>query len=69
VLQQIVLIAADCIDRNGMERVEVVTIRGKEQLLVIKCCLCHIEFCNYKCVNISLFHSSTAFYIFIYSVS
>jgi hypothetical protein len=27
--QQIVLIAADCIDRNGMERVEVVDSRGK----------------------------------------
>ena len=28
-VQQIVLIAADCIDRNGMERVEVVDGRGK----------------------------------------
>jgi hypothetical protein len=27
-VQQIVLIAADCIDRNGMERVEVVDSRG-----------------------------------------
>ena len=29
VLQQIVLIAADGIDRNGMERTEVVVSRGK----------------------------------------
>jgi hypothetical protein len=28
-LQQIVLIATDCIDRNGMERIEVVVSRGK----------------------------------------
>ena len=28
-LQQIVLIAADCIDRKGMERVEVVASIGK----------------------------------------
>ena len=28
-VQQVVLIAADCIDRNGMERVEVVDSRGK----------------------------------------
>jgi hypothetical protein len=28
-VQQIVLIAAECIDRNGMERIEFVTSRGK----------------------------------------
>jgi len=28
-VQQIVLIAADCIDRNEMERIEVVDSRGK----------------------------------------
>jgi len=39
------------------------------QLLVIKRCLYHIAFCNLKCINISLFPSSSAFYIFICNVS
>ena len=32
------------------------------QLLIIKRSLCHITFCNYKCLNISLFHNSAVFY-------
>jgi len=35
------------------------------QLLVIKCCLCHIVFCNCKCLNIGLFPDSAVFYTFI----
>jgi hypothetical protein len=84
-VQQIVLIAADCIDRNGMERIEFVTSRGKVgglmghdvkvaggtadiqtgHLLIIKRCVCPVVFCNYKCLNIGLFHNSAVFYTFI----
>jgi hypothetical protein len=35
------------------------------QHLIIKRCLCHTAFCNCKCFNIGLFHSSTVFYTFI----
>jgi len=38
-------------------------------LLVIKRCLYHIAYYNWECSNISLFHSSAAFYIFICNVS
>ena len=31
------------------------------QLLIIKRCLCPIAFCNYKCLNISLFLNSAVF--------
>jgi hypothetical protein len=40
-----------------------------EQLLIIKRCLCPIEFCNYKCLNIGLFHNGAVFCTFIYNES
>jgi hypothetical protein len=36
------------------------TITVDTKPLSIKRCLCHITFCNFKCLNISLFHSSAA---------
>jgi hypothetical protein len=36
------------------------------QLLIIKLSLCPITFCNYKCLNISLFQNSAFFYTSIY---
>jgi hypothetical protein len=36
------------------------------QLLIIKLGLCPITFCNYKCLNISLFQNSAFFYTSIY---
>ena len=38
------------------------------QLLIIERCLCHIAFCNYKCLNISLFHKRAVFF-FIHMIS
>lgn len=35
------------------------------QLLIIKCCLCPVTFCSYKCHNIGLYHNSAVFYTFI----
>jgi hypothetical protein len=35
------------------------------QLLIIKSCLCHTAFCNCKCFNIGLFHSSAVLYTLV----
>jgi hypothetical protein len=31
------------------------------QLLIVKLRLCPVTFCNYKCINIGLFHNSAVF--------
>jgi len=35
------------------------------QILILERCLCSIAFCNYKCLDIGLFPSSSLFYTFI----
>ena len=39
------------------------------QLLVIKRCMCHIAFCNYKCVNIGFFPVCGLLYIHVLSIT